>query len=648
MDTQGRAMKSVNSKLTISKSSSSSTKSVGVTTRSMSKKLKESSQMSPLAETHEACPRARRTIARLINKADNVDASHVMGKQVEAHDEVEASIKQHYTERDKYAKELQVSSDGLIPVDQLKEFIEGTIKSKIEGSSRSSLTYSKPYTPRIDSLKMPMGYQPPKFQQFDGKGNPKQHVAHFVETCNNAGTYGDHLVKQFVRSLKGNAFDWYTDLEAGSIDGWEQLEQEFLNRFYSTRRTVSMVELTNSRQWKEEPIFEELATRAHDMELSMIASGVEGPPVQEFRRNKEKQEVKKGGKPFSKAPSKESMAVNVAPFKLKSAAKDNVAPRNNVPYERPQRKLTLKEMQAREYPFLDSDVPGIFDDLLEANLIDLPEMKRPEEAEQKDDPKYCKYHRLVGHAIQDCFVFKDKVMQLARQGKISLEEDSAVTNVITIESEHVNYNKDSCNATHGDNITSNEDTLFKKEDSSDTDDCMSTISFTDEDLLLGSKPHNRPLFVAGYVREQKVNRILIDGGSAVNILPLRILKELEIPIDELSNSRLMIQGFNQGGQRAVGIIRMQLTMEDMVSSALFHVIDAKTSYNMLLGRPWLHENAVVPSTWHQCFKYCRNGIVKKVLGDNKPFTEAESHFADAKYYIEDANRGKEILPPAEP
>ncbi|KAL0342537.1 UNVERIFIED_CONTAM: hypothetical protein Scaly_1916300 [Sesamum calycinum] len=92
--------------------------------------------------------------------------------------------------------------------------------------------------------------------------------------------------------------------------------------------------------------FEELATRAHDMEL-----------------------------------------MNVAPFKLKRNAKDNVSPRNNVPYERPERKLTLKEMQAREYPFLDSDVPGIFDDLLEANLIDLPEMKRPEEAEQKDDLK---------------------------------------------------------------------------------------------------------------------------------------------------------------------------------------------------------------------------------------------------------------------
>ncbi|KAL0296830.1 UNVERIFIED_CONTAM: hypothetical protein Sradi_6735100 [Sesamum radiatum] len=221
-------------------------------------------------------------------------------------------------------------------------------------------------------------------------------------------------------------------------------------------------------------------------------------------------------------------------------------------------------------------------------------------------------------------VFVTSEGELARQGKISLEEDSAATNVITIESEHVNGNKDSCNTTHGDNITSNEDTLFEKEDSSDTDDCMSTITFTDEDLLLGSKPHNRPLFVAGYVREQKVNRILIDGGSAVNILPLQILKELEILIDELSNSRLMIQGFNQGGQRAVGIIRMQLTMDDMVSSALFHVIDAKTSYNMLLGRPWLHENAVVPSTWHQCFKYCRNCIVKKMLTRERKYCPPKS------------------------
>ncbi|KAK4403229.1 hypothetical protein Sango_1063600 [Sesamum angolense] len=131
MDTQGKVVKSMNSKIAISKFSSSNIKSVGVTKRSMSKNLKESSQLSPLTE---------------------------------------------YVE-----KNLPSPSYAT----------KGTIRNKIEGSSKSSLTYSKPYSLRIDNLKMPIG------------------------------TYGDHLVKQFVLSLKGNAFDKYTDLKVGSIDGWE-------------------------------------------------------------------------------------------------------------------------------------------------------------------------------------------------------------------------------------------------------------------------------------------------------------------------------------------------------------------------------------------------------------------------------------------
>ncbi|KAK4409380.1 hypothetical protein Sango_0011000 [Sesamum angolense] len=101
-----------------------------------------------------------------------------------------------------------------------------------------------------------------------------------------AGTYGDHLVKQFVRSLKDNAFDWYTDLEAGSINGWEQLEQEFLNRFYNTRRTVSMVKITNSRQWKEEPVVDYInrhdKINAHSHKRQSESSdNVEGAKVEE-------------------------------------------------------------------------------------------------------------------------------------------------------------------------------------------------------------------------------------------------------------------------------------------------------------------------------------------------------------------------------
>ncbi|KAM2613715.1 hypothetical protein TB2_028422 [Malus domestica] len=154
------------------------------------------------------------------------------------------------------------------------------------------------------------------------------------------------------------------------------------------------------------------------------------------------------------------------------------------------------------------------------------------------------------------------------------------------------------------------------------------IHFTDEDLLLGSKPHNRPLFVSGYVKGHKVNRMLVDGGSAINIMLKSTMTTIGIKADELSLSRLLIQ--------------VEMTIGELKSSTIFHVIDARTSYDLLLGRPWIHANGVVPSTLHQCLKFYREGV-KVIYGDTKPFTEAESHFADAKFYM-DEDMVPEALP----
>ena len=66
-----------------------------------------------------------------------------------------------------------------------------------------------------------------------------------------------------------------------------------------------------------------------------------------------------------------------------------------------------------------------------------------------------------------------------------------------------------------------------------------------------------------------------------------------------------------------------------------HVIDSNTSYNILLGRSWIHENKVVSSTYHHCFKYFEDGVHNKVVADDEPFTKKEAHFADAKFYLKD-------------
>ena len=97
------------------------------------------------------------------------------------------------------------------------------------------------------------------------------------------------------------------------------------------------------------------------------------------------------------------------------------------------RRLTFKEREQKVYPFPDEDAPNILEQLLQLKLIELPECKRPEDMGKDDDPNYCKYHRIIGHPIQKCFVFKEQIMKLAKENKIDLNFDEVVgSNHVTI------------------------------------------------------------------------------------------------------------------------------------------------------------------------------------------------------------------------
>ncbi|GKV22483.1 hypothetical protein SLEP1_g32351 [Rubroshorea leprosula] len=297
----------------------------------------------------------------------------------------------------------QVTMEESLEQQKQEQLNRTILQARQGGTSQSSLVYAKPYTRRIDNLSLPDGYQPPKFQMFSGKGNPRQHVAHFVETCNNAGTYRDLMVKQFVRSLEDAAFE-------------------------CTKRTVSLLELANTKQKKDESVtdfierwrnlvlncrekiseifsidtcvqgmhwgllynlqanmphtFEELATRAHDLEIQ-IASHGNFLPTDARDKKESRKDVKKEVKP---SKVKETMAVITALVKIS------------------QQKPKPNPKQAP---------------------------KRLEEVGRVNDPKYCKYHRIVSHPIGKCFVLKDLIVRLEKEGKIQLEseEGSATTNV---------------------------------------------------------------------------------------------------------------------------------------------------------------------------------------------------------------------------
>lgn len=98
--------------------------------------------------------------------------------------ELKGTEDQHM-EDDPSTKELHVSPDGLVSIDQIRQIILGTIKDKFEKRSKLSFTYIKPYTKIIDILKMPTCYHLPNFNNLMAKVIQSNILLAFVETCNN-------------------------------------------------------------------------------------------------------------------------------------------------------------------------------------------------------------------------------------------------------------------------------------------------------------------------------------------------------------------------------------------------------------------------------------------------------------------------------
>ncbi|XP_059670905.1 uncharacterized protein LOC132316449 [Cornus florida] len=130
--------------------------------------------------------------------------------------------------------------------------------------------------------------------------------------------------------------------------------------------------------------FEELATCAHNMEISM--KSYKGKSPMAIEPCKDKKDWKKGDK-SSKTAAKDSMAISTTPIKIfvKDDKKDDKKPRQFQKRER--QRPTLKELEKKDYPFPDFDVPGILECLLKSNVIELPECKRPQEMGRVNDPK---------------------------------------------------------------------------------------------------------------------------------------------------------------------------------------------------------------------------------------------------------------------
>jgi hypothetical protein len=69
---------------------------------------------------------------------------------------------------------------------------------------------------------------------------------------------------------------------------------------------------------------------------------------------------------------------------------------------------------------------------------------------------------------------------------------------------------------------------------------------------------------------------------------------------------MVVRAFNGMKVRAIGEVELPIKIGPHIFSIEFHIIDTKSYYAMLLGRPWIHAAGAVPSSLHQKVKYVKN------------------------------------------
>jgi hypothetical protein len=125
-------------------------------------------------------------------------------------------------------------------------------------------------------------------------------------------------------------------------------------------------------------------------------------------------------------------------------------------------------------------------------------------------------------------------------------------------------------------------------------------------LVIFEKPweknykHLKAMYLKGYINGHLLNKMLVDTGATVNIMPYSVLYRLGRSIKDLIKTNVTLSDFNGQASKAQGVLNVDLTVGSKTILTSFFIVSSKSTYTVLLGRDWIHANYCIPSMMHQC------------------------------------------------
>ncbi|KAK9671907.1 hypothetical protein RND81_12G063100 [Saponaria officinalis] len=149
-----------------------------------------------------------------------------------------------------------------------------------------------------------------------------------------------------------------------------------------------------------------------------------------------------------------------------------------------------------------------------------------------------------------------------------------------------------------------------------TDLLPGAITFSDADLPPFDSEHNLALYIDVECLRKSLPVTLIDNGSAVNVLPLNTAYLLGLKDQDFIPCNEGVRAFDGTHRNIKGTVTLRIKTGPVERKTDFQVIDVAPSYNMLLGRPWMHSVQAITSTLHQKVKLPLNGEIITIEATN--------------------------------
>ncbi|KAL5543990.1 hypothetical protein UlMin_007774 [Ulmus minor] len=441
--------------------------------------------------------------------------------------------------------------------------------------------------------------------------------------------------RAFVITLTGIARRWFRTLRPGSVFSFRQLSESFISQFSVNKvqrkparhlYTVRQKENESTEAFLNRFVKEEMSVKdrndstacgalmaglrsatvlkymvsikedvSYPELISEVRRHIQAEKTSDLEASKLSQDILLGGKRKIDSQAGSSKAEENG---NSNGKKDNVGNRNPI------------ENQAHQ----NNQIPR-FRDYTPTTHLGIftipPAIKTP--VNRRDNTKYCRYHRDIGHITEECRVLKDEIERLIQRGQLrnyvrngdqqprqpaqenqqpeQEGEDFEVRVIIggpatgDTNIARKNYARQARSEPfpHQINLAEHKNKAPRLSNE--------PIIFTEEEASGLWHPHKDAIVVALRIASRKVYKILIDNGSSADILFRSTLNRMDLVGAKFDPIKSALYGFTGD--------------------------NCPSSYNAIIGRPTLNAIRAVTSTYHLLVKFPTVGGIGILKGDQQ-------------------------------